>query len=423
MPLCHIDKVFESSTLGLFHNASDRPVTDNSHTPRRGLRIPVTGLKVGMRICDLDRDWLDTPFALQGFDIRSNRDIAEVARYCEFVYIEPPASAQQPARDAFVFMPAGGKKALDDCARTYDEARSVTRTLLDDVRLGRAIDIKAVKATVSQCVRAILDNPDAMHWISRLRERGDYTAEHSLNVAMLAISFGHSLGASEDDLIRMGLAGILHDVGKMRVPPEILDKPGRLTPDEFTEVKKHSRYGRDVLLSLRNIGAAVDVAYSHHEMLDGTGYPRGISAESISQTTRIITLCDVYDAITNDRCYKDAQPALEALRIIYNERGRQFDESLAEQFIRHIGIYPAGSIVELHSGEVGIVISTNEHQRHLPKVLLVRDAHKQSMTERVINLEQAARAHDDMQLIAEAKPNGAYGIRIEDYVKRGLNIS
>jgi len=222
--------------------------------------------------------------------------------------------------------------------------------------------------------------------------------------------------------VRMGLAGILHDVGKMRVPTEILNKPGKLTDDEFVEMKLHSRYGRDVLLTLRNIGPAVDVAHSHHEMLDGSGYPRGVSAESISHITRIISLCDVYDAITNDRCYKTAQPALEALRIIYNERGRQFDEVLAEQFIRHIGIYPPGSIVELHSGEVGIVISTNARDRHLPKVLLVRDSQKQPMTEHVINLEQAAKRHDDMQLIAEAKPNGAYGVRIEEYVKRGLNI-
>lgn len=387
-----------------------------------GIRIPVTDLRVGMQICDLDRDWLETPFALQGFTIRSANDIAEVARYCEHVYIES-AQGETRAREAFVFIPAGGQKALEQCQRTYDDGRSITRTMLDDVRLGRAIDIKAVKATVSKCVRALLDNPDAMQWISRMRERDDYTSEHSLNVAMLAISFGHSLGASEEDLIRLGLAGILHDVGKMRVPEDILQKPGKLSDTEFVEMKKHSRYGRDVLLTLRNIGPAVDVAHSHHETLDGSGYPRGISAEGISQTTRIITLCDVYDAITNDRCYQDARPALEALRIIYNERGRQFDENLAEQFIRHIGIYPPGSIVELHSGEVGIVISTNQRNRHLPKVLLVRDAHKQPMTERVINLEQVASRHDEMQLISEARPNGSFGIRIEDYVKRGLNLS
>jgi len=376
-----------------------------------------------MKVCDLDRDWLETPFALQGFTVRSAADIAEVARYCQHVYVEAPQTgASTPARDAFIFVPAGGQKALDACAKTYDEARSITRTMMDDVRLGRAIDIKAVKATVSNCVRAILDNPEAMQWITRMRERDDYTSEHSLNVAMLAISFGHSLGAGEEDLVRMGLAGILHDVGKMRVPMEILNKPGKLDDQEFAEMKHHSRYGRDVLLTLRNIGPAVDVAHSHHEMLDGSGYPRGVNAESISHVTRIISLCDVYDAITNDRCYKTAQPALEALRIIYNERGRQFDEVLAEQFIRHIGIYPPGSIVQLHSGEVGIVISTNARDRHLPKVLLVRDSLKQPMTERVINLEQAAKRHDDMQLIAEAKPNGAYGIRIEEYVKRGLNI-
>lgn len=376
-----------------------------------------------MKVCDIDRDWLETPFALQGFTIHSASDIAEIARYCQHVYIEGPlGGAATPARDAFIFVPAGGQKAVDACAKTYNEARSTTRSMLDDVRLGRAIDIKAVKATVSNCVRAILESPEAMQWVSRIREFDEYTSEHSLNVGMLAISFGHSLGASEEDLVRMGLAGVLHDVGKMRVPQEILNKPGKLSDEELAEMKMHARYGRDVLLSLRNIGPAVDVAHSHHEALDGSGYPRGVGAESISHITRIISLCDVYDAITNDRCYKMAKPALEALRIIYTERGRQFDEVLAEQFIRHIGIYPPGSIVELHNGEVGIVISINSRDRHLPKVLLVRDCLKQPMTERVINLEQASKRHDDMLLIAEAKPNGAYGIRIEEYVKRGLNI-
>jgi len=402
---------------------SELPPSTLRGTPKRGIRIPISELKVGMQVCELDRDWLETPFALQGFTVRSLGDIAEVARYCQFVYVETPApNAAAPARDAFIFVPAGGKNALDACAKTYAEGRAITRTLMEDVQLGRAIDVAAVKATISNCVRAILDHADAMHWVSRMRELDAYTSDHSLNVALLAISFGHSLGASEEDLIRMGMAGILHDVGKMRVPPEILNKPGKLTDTEFAQMKMHSRYGRDVLLSLRNIGGAVDVAHSHHETLDGRGYPRGVSAESISQLTRIISLCDVYDAITNDRCYKQAQSALDALQIIYQERGRQFDENLAEQFIRHMGIYPLGSIVELHSGEVGIVINSNARNRHLPKVLLVRDSQKQPMTERVINLEQAAKKNDDMQLIAEAKSNGSYGIRIEEYVKRGLNI-
>lgn len=396
----------------------------DSAPTKRGIKTPVSELKVGMQVCDLDRGWLDTPFALQGFTIRSPRDIAEVARYCQFVYVEPPVKTKTvtPAREAFIYVPAGGPDALAMCAKTYNEGRAITRTLMEDVQLGRALDIQSIRANVSQCVRALLDHPDAMQWISRMRERDDYTSEHCLNVALLAISFGHSLGASEEDLIRMGLAGMLHDVGKMRVPMDILRKPGTLTDTEMAEMRQHSRYGRDVLLSLRNIGGAVDVAFSHHEMLDGRGYPRGISAEGISQLTRIISICDVYDAITNDRCYKDARPALEAMRIIYNERGRQFDEHLAEQFIRHYGIYPPGSIVVLHSGEAGIIISTNPKNRHLPKVLLVRNSDKQPMTERVINLEQAAKKNDDLQLIAEAKPNGSFDIRIEDYVKRGLNI-
>ncbi len=392
------------------------------NAPKSGTRIPIEELKIGMQVCDLDRDWLETPFALQGFMIRSAGDIKEVARYCQYVYINPLAASSTSPREAFVHIPAGGKKALRHCADTYDQARSLTRSVMDDVRLGKAIDMKAVRTTISNCVRALLSHPDTMQWVSRLREKDFYTTDHSLNVALLAISFGHSLGASEEDLVRMGITGLLHDVGKMRVPPEILNKPGKLNEQEFAEMKQHPRYGRDLLLSVRNIGPAVDVAYSHHEAIDGSGYPRGLPAESISHLTRIISLCDVYDAITNERCYKPAQSALIALRIIYSERGKHFDDALAEQFIRHIGIYPAGSIVELHSGEVGIVISTNSRNRHLPKVLIVLDSNKKPVDEKVINLEKIAKQQDDLQLIAEAKVNGSYGIRIEEYVMRGLNI-
>ncbi|MET0377767.1 MAG: DUF3391 domain-containing protein, partial [Spongiibacteraceae bacterium] len=212
------------------------------NAPKQGLRIPIEELKIGMKVCDLDRDWLETPFALQGFTIRSGGDIREVARYCQHVYIEPPATANAPAREAFIHIPAGGKKALRHCADTYDQARSLTRSVMDDVRLGNAIDMKAVRTTISNCVRALLLHPDAMQWVSRLREKDLYTTDHSLNVALLAISFGHSRGASEEDLVRMGIAGILHDVGKMRVPPEILNKPGKLTETEFAEMKQHPRY-------------------------------------------------------------------------------------------------------------------------------------------------------------------------------------
>ncbi|MDB6060730.1 MAG: metal-dependent phosphohydrolase [Verrucomicrobiaceae bacterium] len=401
---------------------------------KRVMQIAVAGLKVGMYVSELDRPWLETPFILQGFHIRSLADIEEIAKYCQSVYIELGEDTWQPAEERAVKETLSQRinkyntttpraKEMITAQSTHQNARALTRSFMDEVRLGRGIDIKEVKATVSECVRSILRNPDAMLWMAKLRSKDEYTSEHSLNVGLLAIAFGRHLGASEEDLNKLGVAGMLHDIGKMQTPLEILLKETRLNEDEFQIMQKHAQQGRDILLAHRNIyHGAIDVAYSHHENLDGSGYPRKIKAGNITDFTRIITLCDVYDAITSDRIYKKGASSLNALRIIHDEAGKKFDPKLGQQFIDCIGLYPPGSVVELHSGEVGIVISTNHRHRHLPKVMLLRDSAKQPMPERILNLEKTAAAGAAEQLIKNVLPNGAHGVRVETYVEKGLTL-
>lgn len=216
---------------------------------------------------------------------------------------------------------------------------------------------------------------------------------------------------------------MLHDVGKMRTPLEILNKEGMLDDKEFQIIRAHAQQGRDILISHRNVYlGAVDVAHTHHEALDGSGYPRGLQSGSISELTRIVTLCDVYDAITSDRCYKHGKSSLEALHIIYRQRGVKFDKELAEQFIQCIGLYPAGCIVELRTGEVGIVISSQQKYRHLPKVLVLRDGEKNIVESRVVDLEIEAGADNKQELVKTTLPNGSYGIRIEEFIRQGLKL-
>ncbi|HSB96153.1 MAG TPA: HD-GYP domain-containing protein, partial [Spongiibacteraceae bacterium] len=248
-----------------------------------------------------------------------------------------------------------------------------------------------------------------------------YTSEHSLNVGLLAITFGRHLGASEEDLNKLGMAGMLHDIGKMQTPVEILHKNSALTADEFAIMQKHPIDGRDILMRHNNIyHGAIDVAYSHHENLDGSGYPRKIKAGGITDFTRIVMLCDVFDAVTSDRSYKKGASSLNATRIINDQIGKKFEAKLAQQFIDCIGLYPPGCIVELHSGEVGIVVSTNYRHRHLPNVMVVRDADKQPAANRLVNLERSASAGDTPQLIKNVLPNGSHGVRVEEYVQQGL---
>ncbi|MEE8056709.1 MAG: HD-GYP domain-containing protein [Pseudomonadales bacterium] len=406
-----------------------RTIKENLKTP-----IPVSGLKVGMYVCELDRPWLETPFILQGFKITSLDEIDTISEHCEFVYIEGKEDAWLQAEERSVSDKprariktytniSTNKQEFSRAASIHNNARQLTRSFMDDVRLGQGIDIKEVKISVSECVSSILRNPDAMMWLSKIRKKDDYTAEHSLNVGMLAISFGRHLGASEEDLNKLGFAAMLHDVGKMRTPIEVLNKTGIFTEEDFDIMKRHPQHGRDILMAHKNVyHSAVDVAYSHHEALDGTGYPRSIKASGITDFTRIVTLCDVYDAITSDRLYRQERSSLEALKILYQNKGTKYDDKLVTEFICCIGLYPPGSVIELHNGKVGIVISTNYRNRHLPKILLLRDENKMPTPEKVINLEQFAKTNDQTHMIKTVIPNGAHGIRIEHYIEKGLTI-
>lgn len=396
--------------------------------------IPVSGLKIGMYVCELDRPWLDTPFILQGFKITSMEEIETISAHCEFVYVESTEDGWLEADERALLNKSHEPKKIyqntstnqqeySRAASIHERSKQLTRSFMDDVRLGRAIDIKEVKTTVSESVSSILRNPDAMLWMSKIRKKDDYTAEHSLNVGLLAITFGRHLGASEEDLNKLGLCGMLHDVGKMRTPLEILNKEGALDDQELKRMRLHAQHGRDILMAQDGLDhSTVDVAYSHHESLDGTGYPRKIKASGITDFTRIITLCDVYDAVTSERVYKKGRSSLDALKVLYQNKGSKFDDKLVTEFISCIGLYPPGSVVELQNGSVGIVISTNYRNRHLPKVLILRDENKMPKPEQVLNLERFANTDDQSHMIKSVIPNGSHGIRIEHFIQKGLTI-
>ena len=406
-----------------------RTIQENLQTP-----IPVAGLKIGMYVCELDRPWLETPFIIQGFKIENFEQIEEISEHCEFVYVEGTEDSWLSAEERTIggakvkktknyLNTVTNKSEFSRAASAHQHSKQLTRSFMDDVRLGKAINIQAVEKNVSECVSSILRNPDTMMWLSKIRKKDEYTSEHSLNVGLLAITFGRHLGASEEDLNKLGIAGTLHDVGKMRTPIEVLNKEGAFSNDEFDIMKLHARHGRDILISHKNVyHGAVDVAYSHHEALDGTGYPRKIKASGISDFTRIITICDVYDAITSDRIYKKGRSSLEAMKILHEHKDTKFDARLVDEFVRCIGLYPPGSVVELNNGQAGIVISTNYRNRHLPKVLIIRDSEKVPQAEKVLNLERLAKSNHQEFLIRTVVPNGSYGIRIEQYIEQGLTI-
>ena len=249
------------------------------------------------------------------------------------------------------------------------------------------ISVKAIKEAATQCVDKVLENSDAMLLLTQLKQQDKYTAQHSLNVCILAILLGRELKFSIEELNNIGLCALLHDIGKMKVPLEILNKPGKLAGDELEIMHKHAEFGRDILMSAPNIDQdAVNVAYGHHEHLAGTGYPRGVDKTELSIFTKIVAVVDAYDAITSDRVYQKGRSHLMALDILIKGMHTEFEADFVIQFINCIGYYPQGNVVELSSGEIGIVAEQNKSDLLKPKVLLILDENKETVNGRILDL-------------------------------------
>lgn len=396
------------------------------------VKIHISELKIGMFVSKLDRPWLDTPFLMQGFVIETLDDIDAVSQYSQYVWIDAVQDTWIPPEELSVLSPLRKKNVyinkLD--AKTeqaavvtaYREARRITRTMLDDIRMGGVINTMQAKSMVKDCVDSILNNADALIWMSKIRSQDQYTSEHCLNVCILAIAFGRHLGMIESDLERIGLSGLLHDVGKMRVPLDILNKPAKLTEKEFNIVKAHTVQGRNLLMSSPGIpDAVIDVAYSHHEKVNGEGYPRQMPGSGISEFSRIIAIVDAYDAMTAERCYSEGMASTEALKVIFKDRGTHFDEKLALEFIKCIGLYPPGTLVELVNGLVCIVLETNTKYRHLPKVIAVKK--QDEILDKLFQIDLAEVEKgtlDKSFLIKRALKDGSFGVCIRDYWDTGM---
>ncbi|MDH3948406.1 MAG: HD-GYP domain-containing protein [Gammaproteobacteria bacterium] len=358
------------------------------------VKIDVNDLEHGMFVSELDRPWTETPFLLQGVLIESGEDIAEFRRLCNHVYIDIERSRDVIApklQTLAAKVPTDDKpksnditlqvveheqetfrKELKVARKIHHRTRGYIDKLLDDVRLGNSLDTDTARELVGELADSISRSPNAMLWLTHMKKRDEYTSIHCMNVCILAITFGRTLGLDRQRLDLLGLGALLHDIGKMQVPLEILNKPGRLTDEEFDLVKSHSMNGYNLLRQKEDMPAEVlEIVRSHHERINGRGYPQGLSGDLIDQLTQITSIVDVYDAITSDRCYHDGISPHEALKNMFDWAGENFDAELVEQFIKCLGIYPIGSMVELNSGHIGIVVSASEKARLRPIILVV----------------------------------------------------
>jgi len=349
-------------------------------------KVDVNQIELGMYMSHPDRPWLETSFMFQGFVLDSDDLINQVRKECDSIYVDREKSREVKSTSLRTHrvtkrypIKRPVEQEIQNANKHHGDALQEVRNILKQVRHSDGINVTNIRKSVKSCVVSIMDNPNAMLWLGKLRNRDDYTAEHSLNVGILAIALGRHMGLDAEQLETLGLCGMLHDVGKLQIDPDILNKPGRLTDEEFDIVKTHCGLGREILEQDQRIPKeAAIAAYSHHERFDGKGYPAGIEAGSLNLFTRMISIVDAYDAITTNRCYDQSRPATEAIKILFSGRNIQFDGGLVEQFIECLGIYPTGSLVELHSGETAMVVDSNKTSRLHPKVAVILDENKKN---------------------------------------------
>lgn len=417
--------------------------------PINKIKLYTDELKLGMYVSELDRAWVDTPFMFQGFMIEDVETLDQLREHCDFVFVDKElsrpeivplltaviqgvAKRKRPARRPPVkasgkgFSETSFRRALLRSYRIYREARLWVDVLLDDSRLGNSIDTDTARGLVAQLADQVIQNADALVWLTHLKKRDEYTANHCLNVCILALTFGRCLGLDGDLLKRLGLGALLHDIGKLRVPEAILNKPGRLTKEEFLIMMSHPQEGHALLADDHSLAPdTLDVILHHHERLDGRGYPAGLAEEQISLITRVTSIVDVYDAVTSDRCYHDAIPPAEALEKLFQWAPGNYDVSLLEAFIKCIGIYPIGSLVRLASGEMGMVVATDEGRRLKPIVMLLRSPDGEPYpVRRFINLSSAVWEQTGSPMsIDEVLDPREYGIDVPAILKEELRLS
>jgi HD-GYP domain-containing protein (c-di-GMP phosphodiesterase class II) len=380
----------DSNTLFL---SSSNPLT----------KINVKDLKVGMYVSKLDKPWLESNFLFQGFELKNEADINAVREQCEFVFIDVKKQSKTRTLESKDTPYSKGwldrrtppdklssfEEEIEHAGYVHQQTSNLVRSFMEDITLGKTINSEIAKKAVANCVDSILNAPDALLWMTQLKNRDLYTSQHSMNVCILAIALGRHINLSIKELNNVGLCGMMHDMGKMSVPLEILNKPGKLEPDELKIMQNHPELGWKLLMSSNDMyGGAIDVAYSHHERLDGTGYPRKLSAEKITPYTRIVAIVDMYDAITSDRIYQNGRTHLDAIDIMTKMCGTHLDPGLTYKFIECLGIYPPGCIVEMSNGEIAIVVEANQKKRLKPKIILLLDEDKKARPERMVDLSK-----------------------------------
>jgi putative nucleotidyltransferase with HDIG domain len=397
-------------------------------------KISVDELKPGMFIHDLNCGWMDHPFLSNRFPVKDEQVVVEIrregirevyidtSRGLDVAYAPTAEEVQQEIRgeldkmteESLPFKTAPLAEELVRASALKQEASQITRDMLHDIRLGRQIELEKVEPMLEHMIDSIFRNQDALLPLLRLKDHDSYTFQHSVSVSALLVTFARGLKMDATHIKQMALGGLLHDVGKARVPDAILNKPAKLTELEFAKMKSHVVQSILILQHTPNIcQTALDVAGQHHERYDGTGYPNRLKGDAISLHGQMGSIVDVYDALTSERAYKKGMPPTTALAKLYEWSKYHFNPDLVRTYIRSIGIYPTGSLVRLVSGRLAVVVEQSPEKSLQPRVRAIYNSLKQHL----ITPEDIDLAHPACQdEIAEHESYDKWGLDPKHWV-------
>jgi len=383
-------------------------------------KIDARQLQIGMYVSELDRPWAETRFLFQGLLLESAEDIEQLRALCSYVYIDAEDAPESGSAKVKVVREFGirtdGRRVgikeilrdfpcdysypvilpveqeLQSAHQAYNAAASVFCSIWNRVRAGRKFNSSEFKSAINRITSSVIRNPDAFLLLRSLCDDRDYNCRHAINSCALAAAFGRHLGFYPDDISVLATGAYLMDIGKARLPEELLNKRGPLTTDEQTQFHCHAALGIEVLCEVDGLSPAlIEMVQSHHERDNGEGYPVGLDGNQIPVFARIAALVDCFDAITIDRPYKSALAAVDALKMLLEAIDVDFQKQFTEEFSRCLGPCPTGSVVELNNDFVAAVIEQNPGNRKQPRVLLL-NSREQALEDRHIVIDLGRQA-------------------------------